>query len=325
MSPPAVETVGLTRIFPGRSGPRVALDGLSLTVAPGTVLGLLGPNGAGKTTAVRILTTLLLPTSGVARVLGYDVAREPQRIRPRIGVSFGGERGLYTRVTGRENLVFFANLYRMPPRQVPRRVADVLAWVGLSERADEPVERYSRGMKQRLHLARALLHDPQVVFLDEPSAGLDPWAARDLRLAVRQLKELGKTVILTSHSMPEAEAVADRIVILGDGRILADGTPGELSRLVPEATVVEITAPFLEEGTVRGVRSWPELLHLRLDVREGLHVLTAELAAPPSRARLAPFLARGWKVVERSPTLEDAYLRLTRPEGGDPGHAGNME
>src|SRR5439155_15048230 len=171
----------------------VALEDLSLEVGEGELFGLLGPNGAGKTTTVKILTTLLIPTAGSASVLGYDVVRDARQIRPRVGFVFGGERGLYYRVSGRDNLEYFAELYAVEPRRIRVRVDELLDLVGLRDRANERVEGYSRGMKQRLHLARMLLHDPAVLFLDEPTIGLDPIGARELREAVQRLHAVGNT------------------------------------------------------------------------------------------------------------------------------------
>src|SRR5438132_13662020 len=177
----AIELHDVRRIFRTSTGTLrrhtkevLALDGLTLDVAEGELFGILGPNGAGKTTTIKVLTTLLIPTSGTATVMGLDVVRDAKEVRRRIGFVFGGERGLYYRLSGRDNLRYFAELYAVPPREIPRRADELLALVGLTDRADERVEGYSRGMKQRLHLARTLVHHPRVLFLDEPTIGLDP-------------------------------------------------------------------------------------------------------------------------------------------------------
>src|SRR5687767_6020076 len=192
----------------------IALANLSLCLPRGQLFGLLGPNGAGKTTTIRILTTLLLPTAGTARVLGLDVTKDVRELRRRIGFVFGGERGLYYRLSARDNLRYFAELYHVSPRLIPARIDQVLALVGLVDRGRERVEGFSRGMKQRLHLARMLLHDPDVLFLDEPTAGLDPVGARELRDTIRALHASGKTIILTTHYMFEADSLCDRIGVL---------------------------------------------------------------------------------------------------------------
>jgi ABC-2 type transport system ATP-binding protein len=190
-----IEVQGLKRIYQAKIGilrrkvkEVLAVDGIDFSVAQGELFGLLGPNGAGKTTTIKLLTTLLIPTAGQARVLGFDVVQEADQIRPRIGFIFGGERGLYWRLSGYDNLVYFANLYHVPPDVQKRRIPELLELVGLSGREDEKVQGYSRGMKQRLHIARTLLHDPQVLFLDEPTMGLDPVGARELRDAIRILQ-----------------------------------------------------------------------------------------------------------------------------------------
>lgn len=172
---PAVETDGLRRVFEPKKRPEVvALAGLTLTVARGEIHGLLGPNGAGKTTLVKILSTILLPSAGTARVMGLDVVGDAAQVRPLIGIVLGGERGLYNRLTARQNLHYWCALYKMEPGATRTRTDAMLERVGLLDRADDRVQTYSRGMRQRLHLARGLLHDPPVVFLDEPSTGLDP-------------------------------------------------------------------------------------------------------------------------------------------------------
>src|SRR5207249_1580377 len=182
---PAIEAIDLVRIYHTHVGVirRRPLDveavrGVTFDVRPGELFGLLGPNGAGKTTTIKMLITLLLPTSGSARVLGFDVVKDARKVRERIGYVFGGDRGLYERLPAVDNLRYFAELYGVPPRDQKRRIAELLELVGLSGREKEKVEGYSRGMRQRLHIARGLLHDPPVVFLDEPTIGLDPVGAR---------------------------------------------------------------------------------------------------------------------------------------------------
>src|ERR671922_1367392 len=188
-----------------------AVRGISFAVEDGELFGLLGPNGAGKTTTIKMLITLLIPTSGEARVLGLDVVKDAREVRKRVGYVFGGERGLYERLSAYDNLRYFAELYAVPPREQKQRIAFLLELVGLTGREKERVEGYSRGMRQRLHIARGLLHDPPVVFLDEPTIGVDPVGARDLRALIASLTKAGKTVLLTTHYMFEADALCDRI------------------------------------------------------------------------------------------------------------------
>src|SRR5881275_545921 len=198
-----------------------AVRGVSFAVEPGELFGLLGPNGAGKTTTIKMLITLLIPTAGTARVLGFDVVKSPREVRRRIGYVFGGERGVYERLSGYDNLRYFAELYAVPARIQKRRIEELLELVGLKGREHERAEGYSRGMKQRLHVARGLLHGPDVIFLDEPTIGLDPVGARELRSTIAALVEAGKTILLTTHYMFEADALCDRIAVIAQGEIVA--------------------------------------------------------------------------------------------------------
>lgn len=206
----------------------VAVKGVSFAVRPGEVFGFLGPNGAGKTTTIRMLATLLEPTTGHAYICGHDVGREAMEARAKLGAVLAGDRSLYWKLSGRENLEFFATLYRVPTREIPKRVETVLKRMQLDQRADEMVERYSTGMKQRLALARALLADPPVLLLDEPTLGLDPQSARNLRDIVLELKDEGRAILLTTHYMEEADLLSDRIAIIDHGQIIALDTPEKL-------------------------------------------------------------------------------------------------
>ncbi|MGQ0744386.1 MAG: ATP-binding cassette domain-containing protein [Acidimicrobiales bacterium] len=226
----AVEVDALRRVFQPKRRPEVvALDDISMSVRVGEVHGLLGPNGAGKTTLVKVLSTVLLPSAGTATVMGHDVVTATAAVRPRIGIVFGGDRGLYNRLTARQNLRYWAALYKLAPKDARVRTDALLDRVGLTERADDRVETYSRGMRQRLHLARGLVNDPPVLFLDEPSTGMDPVAAHEFRSIVRQLQGEGRTVFITTHDMAEAEALCDRVTFIDRGRLLATESPAALS------------------------------------------------------------------------------------------------
>ncbi|HTJ62063.1 MAG TPA: ABC transporter ATP-binding protein [Candidatus Saccharimonadales bacterium] len=291
----------------------VALDGLSLAVPEGELFGLLGPNGAGKTTTIKILTTLLIPTSGTATVLGHDVVRETKQIRRRIGFVFGGERGLYYRLSGADNLRYFAELYGVAPREIGPRVVELLALVGLTERADERVEGYSRGMKQRLHLARTLLHRPEVLFLDEPTIGLDPIGARELRKIVTDLHAKGTTIVLTTHYLFEADAMCERIGVIDHGHLVALGTPSELKANVTDLGVVELEVFGVEPAAIerlRGLEFVDSVVVEQRELRQLVRVQTplAEQAVAPLLAALAG--AQVGRVAVREATLEDAYVRL---------------
>ncbi len=307
-------TVGVVR----RSAKEVvAVDDISFDVHPGELFGLLGPNGAGKTTTVKMLTTLLLPTAGSARILGYDVTHQPERIRPRIGFIFGGERGLYWRLSATDNLRYFASLYHVDPEVSRSRIPFLLEMVGLTGREKEKVEGYSRGMKQRLHVARTLLHDPEVLFLDEPTIGLDPVGARELRHVVQNLQLEGKTILLTTHYMFEADALCQRIAVINHGRIIALDTPEGLKRLVSDLSVVEVEVFGSAETVVDRVRALPTVEAVNIETLDQRQVLQVQ---SPQGSEIVPGILnalagiRMGRVAVREPTLEDAYVRLV---GGD--------
>lgn len=295
----------------------VAVDGISFDVEEGELFGLLGPNGAGKTTTVKMLTTLLIPTSGTARVLGHDVVKEAAAIRPHIGFIFGGERGLYWRLSAIDNLRYFANLYLVDPDVARRRIPYLLGLVGLDARGDEKVEGYSRGMKQRLHIARALLHDPQVLFLDEPTMGLDPVGARELRGVIRNLLAERKTILLTTHYMFEADELCRRIAVINHGKIVALDTPAGLKRHVQDLSVVELEVFGITEDRVERLRRLPFIDTVSVEQYEQKQKLSVHSdigsSAVPQILNVLEGL-RVDKVTVREPTLEDAYVRLVGGE-----------
>ena len=316
----AIEFDGVSRTFwarPGvfrrRSIEVRALTDVSFSVEPGELFGLLGPNGAGKTTSIKILTTLLLPTSGRASVLGFDPAAEPHRVRPQIGYVFGGDRGLYDRLSARDNLSYFADVYRVPAREKTRRIDELLDQVGLRGRERERVETFSRGMKQRLHIARGLLHDPPVLFLDEPTIGLDPVGARELRETVAGLQSAGKTILLTTHYMYEADELCGRVAVITGGRIVAEGTPASLKRGIADRTVIEIEATGVEEQLVSRLREMEGVTSVVVEEQDETQLvlvqsrLGAQLVQPLIGA-LEGVTVRA--VTAREPTLEDAYVAL---------------
>lgn len=207
-----------------------AVDGISFTVEQGEIFGLLGQNGAGKTTTIKMLITLLAPTSGTCKVLGYDTFGQEKLVRPRINFIFGGEMGVYRRLSAWDNLIYFSNLYHIPPKVAKERNTAILEMVGLTDKRDILCETFSKGMLQRLQIARGLVNDPEILFCDEPTVGLDPLGARMLREVLRTLRKQGKTILLTTHYMPEADELCDNIAIINKGKIVDRGTPHQLKQ-----------------------------------------------------------------------------------------------
>lgn len=304
---------GLTRTFQAGKGwrPRgaktVALAGLSLSIEQGEVHGLLGPNGAGKTTLCKILSTVLLPTEGCATVAGYDVVRQAAAVRGVIGIVFGGERGLYSRLTGRQNLSYWSALYKVPDVVAKRRVTELLNRVGITDRADALVETYSRGMKQRLHLARGLLADPRVMLFDEPTIGMDPVAARDFRVLIDELRAEGRTILLTTHDMAEAEAVCDRVTLIDHGSVLATETPRALAEIAARSRWIEA------EGVTVDLLGMPGVIEV---VERGATLRVRTDGETSARAMLNFLLDNGVTTVRAvPPTLTDVYLDIIGSRG----------
>jgi ABC-2 type transport system ATP-binding protein len=250
-------------------------------------------------------------------VMGHDVVRGASKIRSRIGFIFGGERGLYWRLSAADNLRYFASLYHVPPDVSRQRIPYLLELVGLADRAKEKVEGYSRGMKQRLHIARTLLHDPEILFLDEPTIGLDPVGARELRVVVRQLQQERKTILLTTHYMFEADALCDRIAVINHGRIVALDTPQGLKRHVEDLSVIELEVFGLPPEVLERLRQLPFVDTVSLEDRDQKQALLVH--SPRGAEAVSDLLAslngvRVGKVQVREPTLEDAYVRLVGGE-----------
>jgi ABC-2 type transport system ATP-binding protein len=314
---PAVETRGLRRVFKASrgSGEVVAVDGVDLRIERGEVFGLLGPNGAGKTTCIKILNTLLFPTSGEARVAGFDVVSHAREVRERIGLVSGGESSGYGILTVRECLWMFSQFYGVSSAEASPRIDRLLDVVGLRDQARTRINRLSTGQRQRMNFARGFVSDPEIMFLDEPTLGMDVNAARDLRAFVlRWVREReGRTVLLTTHYMAEADEMCDRIAIIDRGRVLACDTPAELRRSVEGGQSVE-----LEVRTDEAVR---------LEQVDGIALawgaphpergtLTLKFRLPPGRVLgelLRTLEKRGLSVQAistRETSLEDAFIRI---------------
>jgi ABC-2 type transport system ATP-binding protein len=306
--------------FFGRKSTTVvrALDRVDFEIQEGELFGLLGPNGAGKTTTVKILSTLLEPTSGRALVKGYDVVKDAGHVRKIVNMVAGGERMLYYRLTGRENLRYFADLYDVPKKEVTTRVNNLLELMKLSERADDEVEKYSKGMRQRLQVCRGLINDPEVIFLDEPTLGLDVNIAKDLRTFIREkvVREQGKTVLLTTHYMYEAEEMCDRIGFINKGKLVVVGKPEELKRKAPSGFSLEILVEAVKSleqlGPVKkvimtdyeGEAEGEKVDRLIVDVENDKSAPQILEHMTAKRCRIVSFNLRG-------PTLEDLFMFYT--------------
>ncbi len=314
MSEVALSVDGLIKDY-GRGGKtRRALDGVSFEVPAGQICGVLGPNGAGKTTLVRICSTMLSPDAGSVRVAGFDVLDKTAEVRRRIGVVLGGDRGLYPRLTGRENLEYWASLFRLRRSTAIGRVTELLELVGLGQRGDDRVSGYSRGMKQRLHLARGMIGDPTVLFLDEPTTGLDPIGIHSLHEIVVNLSARGVTILLTTHDMAEAEALCAQVLLVAGGKVLLRGAPGELE--IPSQVRVSVDVGGLSEdryrelALLRGVLTFSVraggMARFGLDSKENAAALSgAAQESGAERLGVAPA------------SVEDAYLALFDTERND--------
>jgi ABC-2 type transport system ATP-binding protein len=318
----AIHARGVTRVYKAKPEPVVALDGVDLDVRPGEYFGLLGPNGAGKTTFIKILTTLLIPTSGRAEVAGFDVVSETAKIRRVINMVSGGEQSGYGLLTTREQLWMFSQFYGLPQREGWRRVDELIEITGLTEQRDQKVRTLSTGQRQKLNFARGLLNDPWVLFLDEPTLGLDVAAARDLRDHTLTWKAAapGRTVLLTTHYMVEAEQLCDRIAIVDRGKILALGTAEELRRRVQAESIFRLELDQVpRDGGVAAIGSLPGVLSAvradeETDASSDRVALKVALADDSALTSVVTAVAeRGSHLIglaKSEPSLEDVFVEL---------------
>ncbi|HET7702446.1 MAG TPA: ABC transporter ATP-binding protein [Candidatus Limnocylindrales bacterium] len=321
--PLAIDVRGIRRVYNVKPRPVTALDGVDLQVEPGEFFGLLGPNGAGKTTLIKILTTLLLPSEGTARIFGFDVQRQTKQIRRIMNMVAGGEQSGYGILTVREQLWMFSQFYGLPSRDGWNRVDELIEAVGMEEQKEQRVSTLSTGQRQRMNFARGLLNDPWIFFLDEPTLGLDVSAARAVRELILAWKAAvpGRTVLLTTHYMAEADELCDRIAIVDHGRILALGTPDELKKRVQRESVFRLELDRLDGGAA-ALRRLPGVVSAALaasdqaDGKTGRQTVQVNLALVDDGAlggvvgALSGLGAQILALRKSEPSLEDVFVEL---------------
>ena len=314
-----IETKNLIRAFGKGVTEKNAVDGITFDVRKGEIFGVLGPNGAGKTTTIRMMCGLLMPTSGDVKVLDMDVSdpKSSKRLKQKINMVSGGERGLYYRLSGRQNLHYFADLYGIPKGEQKAIVSEVLDLVKMTDAADKKVEEYSRGMKQRIHIARALLNRPEIIFLDEPTIGLDPEISLQIRKIIKELSEKGTTIILTTHYMTEAEELCDRMILLKKGKIVGYGTVNELRDKVADDTMIRIVTTKDPSALSEKALQTEGVMDMRINAIPGrfetnirVHKDFSYLDRIDSMFEQFEIRSIGYD----EPTLEDTYLYLTGGE-----------
>lgn len=332
---PVIYTKDLNRIYKIRGGKKeeakelVALDKVNLEIQPGELFGLLGPNGAGKTTLIKILTTLLAPTSGEAVVAGYNVAEHPEEVRPRINMVSGGESSGYGLLTVRENLWMFAQFYGINSKVANKRIKELLEIVGLGDRINTKSSDLSTGLRQKMNIVRGFLTDPQVLFLDEPTLGLDVGASRDVRSFIRTWVDENKekTLLLTTHYMVEADELCDRVAIINKGKVLACDRPSVLKKDLQKDAIFRIKVNQMNGTGLDVFSSIAGVRKVTLDEQDGHElmefILQEEDVLGQIINRMNEHDIHILNLEKREPTLEDVFVSLTgkRLEGGDDGDA----
>jgi ABC-2 type transport system ATP-binding protein len=309
-----VEVRDLRRVFKTKKSESVALERVDLDVHEGEIFGLLGPNGAGKTTLIRILTTLLLPSSGKATVCGFDVAKEAQKVRPLIGVASGSERPGYDFISARGNLWFFSQLYGISTREAKERVEELSKSLGFGEQLDKKLYMLSTGYRQRVTIARGFINDPKIVFMDEPTSGLDVITARTIRqFLLEQAKEHGRTIFIATHNMVEGETICDRVAIIDKGKVLACDTPTALKKQVGRQVVVMEVGPpqpFHFVNGLRGVSGVSSTIDNEKEIAT-VRILVDDDSVEASVRR--EMEGKGMKVYaswRQEPTLEEVFIKF---------------
>lgn len=318
----AIATHNLGRVYKIRNATKkehkelIALREVNLYVEPGELFGLLGPNGAGKTTLIKILTTLLAPTSGWARVAGFDVMQQQARVRPLINMVSGGESSGYGLLTVRENLWMFAQFYGIPSAQANRRIKELLDIVKMSDRLNTKASDLSTGLRQKMNIVRGFMTDPQVIFLDEPTLGLDVGAARDVRAFIRQwiTENRARTVLLTTHYMVEADELCDRVAIINQGRVLACDTPANLKQRLQREAIFRIETHRVNDANLASLRALPGVRRVTHSVGEARDTLELALEDEAVLSAVINTMEahqlRLYHLNKREPTLEDVFVAL---------------
>jgi ABC-2 type transport system ATP-binding protein len=311
----AIEVQGLTKKF----GNFTAVDNISFNVNDKEIFGFLGPNGAGKSTTIRMLCTLARPTAGDAKVNGYDLLKQPDQVRESIGL-VAEKMIMYEQLTAAENLRFFGNLYQMPKQKIETRIDELLRLVNMTDWKNTQIKKFSTGMRQRINVIRALLTEPKVIFLDEPTLGLDPQTTLSIRELIRDINKNGTTVILTTHAMMEAEVLSDRIAIIDNGKIIALDTPQNLKKMVKkeDTSIFNIRIPNLTPSIVAKVQSLdciagfaqPDAYDLKISARGGDAFYKITDTIKNEGGQIAYFNTQ-------EPTLEDVFLTVTGKEMRD--------
>lgn len=319
-----ITVTNLERHFEGKkiafrkcSPPKIALSNISFEINEGEIWGLLGPNGAGKTTTIKIMSTLLAPTHGTVKIMGFDSFNQAKKIRPHINVINGSERGLYWRLSGYDNLSYFCDLYNIPQKNQNSLISSLLELVGLSDRGADRVETYSKGMKQKLQIAKGLINDPKILFMDEPTIGLDPISAQSLRRLILELKKQGKTIILTTHYMQEAYELCDTIAIIKDGKIIAHSEPNSIIDLEQTESIVLLETTHKSAKVIESLFNDNKLFYKsKFDNFSINYEIRSE-----NPMELIKLIVDNSKVLDiinlstKKRTLEDAYISLLNEEG----------
>lgn len=296
----------------------VAVDNISFNVEKGEIFGFLGPNGAGKTTTIKMISTLLMPTSGNIKVNGIDVVEKPTEVLKNLGTVLAGERSTYWKLTGRENLEYFAAMNGIRGKEAEEKINYLLNRFNLEKRGDETVEKYSTGMKQRVALAKALIADPKILILDEPTSGLDPQSARNLRELILEIKEEGRTILLTTHYMEEADELSDRIAIIDHGKIIAMDTPENLKNNLEDTNAILLELNNWNEDILNEIKSIPKIKNVNSKYSEDTRKWKVKVHMENGNNGVNDLIAgissthtkiMNFKVEEA--TLEDVFINLT--------------